>query len=312
MDDGLRRILRCVALGLPIGVGAVSGLGGATVLLGCGCPSAQPTYITERATAQPGEESSGDEAVALTCEAICSEAHGRALDSCRLIGPREAECVYLDRTSMTRCVAGRLPESRATRVASAASSTRSAWLIETATLEVAAVAAFRELASSLELHEAPLALTRRAHRSAEDEVRHARSMTALAAREQGHAHVRVIARQRVEPSLEALAAHNAAEGCVREAHAALLAHWQAAHATDAAIRGAMRDIARDEARHALLSLDIDAWAHARFDASARRRVASARAEAQSELLASAASARADEALGLPTGAVSVRLARLVA
>lgn len=64
--------------------------------------------------------------------------------------------------------------------------------------------------------------------------------------------------------LAALAAENAIEGCARESYGALVAAWQATHAIDDDVRAAYASIARDEARHALLSAAIDDWARTRL------------------------------------------------
>jgi hypothetical protein len=68
-------------------------------------------------------------------------------------------------------------------------------------------------------------------------------------------------RRNVSPrSLAALAADNVVEGCVREAYGALVAAHQASFARDAQVRAVFETIARDEARHALLSFRIHDWA----------------------------------------------------
>lgn len=77
-------------------------------------------------------------------------------------------------------------------------------------LEAASVPAFERLAQELEEHGAPALLVRRARRSAQEEVRHARAMEALALR-----HGASIPEVVVEPfrprSLEAMALENAVE-----------------------------------------------------------------------------------------------------
>jgi hypothetical protein len=70
-----------------------------------------------------------------------------------------------------------------------------------------------------------------------------------------------------------MATENAVEGCVRETFGALVAHHQAAHASDPVIASAMRTIAEDETRHAALAWAIARWADARLDERARVRVA---------------------------------------
>ena len=53
-------------------------------------------------------------------------------------------------------------------------------------------------------------------------------------------------------------------------YGALVVTWQASHASDRAIRDAMRRIARDETRHAALAWTIAAWAEPRLGEPARR------------------------------------------
>jgi hypothetical protein len=184
-----------------------------------------------------------------------------------------------------------------------------------ARLEAASVDAFRHLRRELVAHGAPRRLVRAAERAARDEVRHARLASALARRYGGSPIPAHVAPGPVR-SLEAMAAENAVEGCVREAFGALLAHWQAVCAGDPVIRAAMKRIARDETRHAALALQVDAWAHGRLDARARNRVAEAREGARRELLAEADATYAPPALrgplGLPTGKEARALAEQMA
>jgi hypothetical protein len=176
-------------------------------------------------------------------------------------------------------------------------------------LEAASVHAFRTMRSELKALGAPHTLVRAAERSARDEMRHAR-VTARLARKHGAAVPRVRVGRAAPRSLEAMARENAVEGCVRETFGALVASWQARHAKDGAIAGAMRTIARDEGRHAALAWAFDRWAAARLDAAARARVASARREAvrvlqgevQRELAPSLVTAA-----GLPSRAHAARL-----
>lgn len=81
-----------------------------------------------------------------------------------------------------------------------------------------------------------------------------------------------------------MAIENAVEGCVRETFGALVATWQAAHATDAGVRAAMKRIAADETRHAALAWAIDRWMDGRLDATARARVERSRRAAVRTLL----------------------------
>jgi len=155
---------------------------------------------------------------------------------------------------------------------------RAAWL------EAASISAFRRLARELRAHGAPRELVDAARACARDEARHARTMARLA-----RAHGAAIERVRVEDvgerDLESIARENAVEGCVGETYGALLAVWQAEHASDPDVRAAMREIAPDETRHAALAWAIAAWADARMSEDARARVRRARDEAVRALAA---------------------------
>ena len=90
---------------------------------------------------------------------------------------------------------------------------------------------------------------------------------------------------------------------MRELYGALVATFQSSAARDLQIKGAMARIAREETRHAALSLSLQRWLEQRLDRPALARVAAARRiaaqrlsreiEGQPEL------ARAEQA-GLPT------------
>lgn len=313
MDEGLRRLLRRLALGLPIGAAGIA-IASAPALLACSCPAPQPvSEILSASWSEGGEGEAGEgESTMLSCATICERAHRETPHSCSLVGEREASCEYV-RIIGESCGAGRLPVHAPIRHASAGRSPITRWLLATATLEVAAVPAFRELAGALRGHAAPPSLVERASRAAHDEVRHARLLITIAARREGHAAVRVVARRAQHASLEALAIHNATAGCVGEAHAALVAASQADAASDPDVRWAMARIARDEAQHALLSLDVHAWAQARLGARARGRVERVRREAARVLAAESERAfdAEPESLGLPCGAHARALAAMV-
>jgi len=168
-----------------------------------------------------------------------------------------------------------------------AASALGAYWASVAHLEAASVVAFRILGAELTALGAPSSLVRAAARSMREEASHAR-VTRRLARLHGAVAPRVRMRRRDRHrdrggpgdrrSLEALAAENAVEGCVRETYGALVATWQAAHARDPEIAKAMDRIAKDETRHAALAWAIARWAEARLDRKARARVA-ARARA---------------------------------
>src|SRR5207244_3222953 len=111
-------------------------------------------------------------------------------------------------------------------------------------------------------------LVDRALAAADDEVRHARLTRSLARR-----FVAKENRRRRRPPreqgvfldirpLEVVAAENVAEGCLRETFGAVVAAFQAQVAEDPHVRRVMRRIARDEARHAQLAIDVATWAKA--------------------------------------------------
>jgi hypothetical protein len=184
------------------------------------------------------------------------------------------------------------------------------WLAAAARLEAASVDAFERLARELAHHGAPRALVRTARAAMRDEVRHARAMGVLARRHggqpRGHDGARLLVRPRV-----LIAEENAREGCVGETVGAIVAFYQAARAADPAVRRVMRAIARDEARHAILSWRVAAWLDE--DAEARAAAAHARHEALAALDAAAIAARSeDEAtlLGLPRAREAARIVAL--
>jgi hypothetical protein len=171
-------------------------------------------------------------------------------------------------------------------------------------LEAASVHAFRAMARELAAHGAPARLVLAARRAARDEIRHAR-ITRRLAREHGSTPPAVTVNSPEARSLEQIAVENAIEGCVRETFGALLASWQARAAGDLQIRQTMSAIADDEAEHAQLAWDVDAWAQSRLEEGARRRVAEARQAAVAALgaeLDAAPPAELIERVGLPSAA----------
>lgn len=171
-----------------------------------------------------------------------------------------------------------------------------------ARLEAASVPAFLDLAIELAAHAAPPSLVRAAEHAAVEEIRHARVMARLAVHH-GTAPLAARVARRGPRFLEAMARENVTEGCVFEAFgAALLAH-QAKTAADPVLRALLASIAIEEARHAALSRQIDAWARSRLDARAQRRLGLAREEAALELAREQESepvAELAQGLGLPS------------
>lgn len=180
---------------------------------------------------------------------------------------------------------------------------RSAWY------EAASVHAFVSLARELARHGAPTALRDAAKRAALDEVHHARLMGDLA-RARGATPPPVEIENPGQRSLESIAIENVTEGIVGETWAALIAFWQAAHATEPTVRATYARIAEDELRHAELSIEVDAWARTKLPPAARQRVEAARTRAIAKLanrVKAKLPAALVEELGMPDAAAMQRL-----
>jgi hypothetical protein len=190
--------------------------------------------------------------------------------------------VLVARTSTRRCSTGRRPVGLCLRPASHAALGLGPFLADTARLEAASVYAFERLARELAALSAPVELIAAAARSAQDEVRHARVMTALARSwggEPEEVHVTPLPLR----APFAIALDNAVEGCVRETHGALIAQHQALAARDPEIRSALTAIAADETRHALLSWQVAHWLEPRLPVAEQAALAGARVAALQEL-----------------------------
>jgi hypothetical protein len=164
------------------------------------------------------------------------------------------------------------------------------------------VPAFERLARELEAHGAPRRLQTASRRAAGDEVRHAGAMGALAARAGARVGVPRV-EERGARSLEDIAIENAVEGCVRETFGAAVAAVQAKRAADRRFRSVMKDIAREEARHARLSWAVAEWLDDQLDEDARGRVRAARDRAAEDLLRETAvepDAALARRMGVPT------------
>lgn len=161
------------------------------------------------------------------------------------------------------------------------------WLARTAQLEAASVPAFAQLALELALHGAPERLIARARKALRDEERHASIMGELA-RAAGARLLPLDVKAIAARPLDEIALENAVEGCVRETAGALLAQRQAESAREPRLKQALTRIARDEAEHAALAWDVDAWLMPRLTPLDRRRVEAARLDAARQLLATRA------------------------
>lgn len=304
IDDTVRKLMGRVAKGLPIVV-----LGAAPfVLSGCWCTC--PDWREVRVISPPAAEDGGLGAEAdcyTVCENAAPEYYADYVARCREV-PEGLECTYGHHSSC-----GRRPERPYVATAPETSpEPRRRWLTEMAILELASVPAFYELADALTRLGAPTAFVDRARQSARDEVEHARMAFALARREGGPVELRVKAHRAQDSGLRELAIHNAREGCIGEAYGALEAAWQAQHVGDECTRGVFATIARDEARHAQLSLEIDSWARGLLEEAALPALDAARADAARELRANLSSRAAPRGLGLPTSLEAEALLAMVA
>lgn len=198
----------------------------------------------------------------------------------------------LDMTSPDEgcAVAGRRPEGyKRKKPPRATADELLAYLDEMQALEAASIPAFLRLAQELADHGAPAGLIARAQQAADDEVRHAAGFARL--RETLGADPLVtptISTTLATRSLAELALENAVEGCVRETFGALLAHYQAATATDDDLRQLLVTIAEDETRHAELAWDLRAWLDLHLDTTERARVLAAEAAERTRLAAALA------------------------
>jgi len=297
--------------------------------LGCGtCPEPDPeTREFEGVVKGPDltharEDGETDEE---RCEAACRVVAEETLDDvmkCEAVGPEDdpdhpwaatVEAITVTCTATytpLQFCTGRRPQGH--HEATIAVGSRATWFAVHAHLERASVTAFRELADWLQLHRAPAPLVARCREAAADEVRHADALEALARRDGAD-----ILPARADPpadDLFAVALHNAVEGCVSEAFAAIVAAHQAAHARSLELRALFSRIAADELRHGQLAWDLHAWL---WDASTpEQRTAQIRAQARALADLPDSSRRAAAAtpreLGWPAPDHAARMAELFA
>jgi hypothetical protein len=167
--------------------------------------------------------------------------------------------------------------------------------------EAASVPAFRLLVRDLQHLNAPMHLIQKALASAEDELRHAEQMTVLA--EYFGAAVELPLVITPEPkTLLALAEENMREGCVHETFAALVALYQSENASDPDIKGVMKQLAEDEAQHAMLAWEIHEWAEKQLSEEEKQRLSDIQRKALGNLLVQPVSLSAEDAnrIGLPS------------
>ena len=207
------------------------------------------------------------------------------------------------------CVGGRMHGCIQRSGRGSGPTTEARWLAQAAHDEAASVAAFEALAEELRSHDAPSSLLGRILDAAEDEVRHAQTMTRLA-RARGGEVPEVVVQAFAPRTLEQIATENAVEACILETWAALRASYQATHASTEELRAVFQEIAEEETRHAELARDLQDWMESRLDAQALARVHRARDEMVARLCSGSdlsTDPQLQRSLGLPPRAESERM-----
>jgi hypothetical protein len=205
------------------------------------------------------------------------------------------------------CAIGRRPEGLIPSQSSRQTRGVGTFFADAARLEAASVFAFERLEAELRGYRAPRTLVRDARRARNDEVRHAR-MTRRIAKKNGAIPAAVRVRRPSDRSWIDFVKENAIEGCIRETFGALVATYQAKHATDEHIKAAMRVIAEDETRHASLAWRVAKWAEDKLSAE---QIAEVRALQIAEVRRMACSLSTEDspmaAAGLPGRNESLRM-----
>ena len=199
------------------------------------------------------------------------------------------------------CAIGRRPPGLETDGAVSCDEAVGRFFAEAAHLEAASVPAFERLFEELRGLGAPAVLCEGALQAAVEEIDHTRRTALLAQRFGAEPRVPGVEARPLRKRFE-LALDNAVEGCVRESFGALVAHHQAAHASDAQVREAMVAIAEDETRHAELSWATHEWLWSGLDDAEREAVRAAQRDAVATLrqqLAAPVSPTVNTVTGLP-------------
>lgn len=298
MRKSFRRTLASIALSAPLaGAGCTSGY----------CPDVDPPE--EELIDMPDAELAAlvsNCKMAFDCEPLCNEVferrHGAPppsrLLTCELTVDGESSLDLVIFGLDGQCIGGRRPAGY--RRGRPCGPAVGAYIAQQAELEAASVRAFADLHDDLIALGAPVPLVRATVAAAADEVRHARVCDRLARRYGAAPDLRAIgaAPRRTRAGL---AADNLVEGCIRETYGAVVAAYQARAARDPELRGAMRSIARDEAKHAALSWRLHRWLWPQLSAAERASALAAAGPARAELVERAGEPDAElrEVAGLP-------------
>jgi hypothetical protein len=152
--------------------------------------------------------------------------------------------------------------------------------------EASSVAAFLQLRSELDLHNAPKELLERCSVAANEEVHHARMMAKMA-KDCGNELPTLDFGELPHRSLFDLVLDNAIEGCIFESYSALKAHFQAQNAIDSGIRAIMKVIATDETKHAQLAWDIHQYLMSLLSSTEQQQIRIAQQQALKQLITQA-------------------------
>jgi hypothetical protein len=208
----------------------------------------------------------GEEVVALKGEGRREQAGQALVEACCYpaeVTDGDSNCV-IGRPYWDGGVQRQAPLLSSAAVATAVDAERAAaWALAGAG-EHASVAAFARLSLELMSFGAPISLLRDVHQAALEEVEHAKLCWELA---------RLFGGAEVTPGrfpfqtppnanigLAELAAAAVRDGCLAETMGAHVVSIAAQHAPEPAVRAALLSIAEEEARHAVLSFRIVAWA----------------------------------------------------
>lgn len=178
-----------------------------------------------------------------------------------------------------------------------------------ATMETAAITAFRYLAQELKAYAAPQVLIDLAEAAILEETEHAEMAGLLAAAYAGQTATLAIADFKLR-SLYEIALENALEGCIHETFAAACGWWQAECAAHAIFRTVISHITEEETRHAALSWAIHAWVMPQLSTAQQAHIRQAQLEAITNLEASfqqETDLSLQHELGLPSPAETTQL-----
>lgn len=180
-----------------------------------------------------------------------------------------------------RIVRGRIPKN-AVLLQPKINNALGHYFAEIASMETAAVTAFRFLVQELEAYQAPNALIQMAREAIQEEIGHA-EMTRLLAQAYDTAVPAVIIDDFKLRSLFEIALDNAVEGCVNETFAAASGYWQQQFAEHPVFKAVIGHITDEESKHATLSWAIHEWVMPQLTSAQQLAIHHAQADAINQL-----------------------------